>query len=101
VCAGTQVLYFENPSDADAWLLANPMRVTGSLYLEDRAPSVIAYGIQTNSTTTADHGRYEDPNFTYQIPLQVAAEREIARMVTGGIGILNSLIFEIPSWYDI
>lgn len=102
MCAGTQVLHFENTSDADAWLLANPMRVTGSLYLEDRAPSVIAYGIQTNSTTTADHGRYEDPNFTYQIPLQVAAEREIARMVTGGIGMLNSsLIFEIPSWYDI
>lgn len=74
---------FATTADSDAWLLANPMQCTGSLYFEERG-STIAYGIQTNSTATGDHGRFEDPNFTYQIPLQVAAEREIARLVSGG-----------------
>lgn len=78
-----QVKHFDTPQQSDQWLLANPMQCTGTLYFEERG-STIAYGIQTNSTATGDHGRYEDPNFTYQIPLQVAAEREIARLVSGG-----------------
>lgn len=77
-----KVRRFATTADSDAWLLANPMQCTGSLYFEERG-STIAYGIQTNSTATGDHGRFEDPNFTYQIPLQVAAEREIARLVSG------------------
>lgn len=78
----TKVKHFDTTQQSDQWLLANPMQCTGTLYFEDRG-STIAYGIQTNSTATGDHGRYEDPNFTYQIPLQVAAEREIARLVSG------------------
>ena len=69
------------------------MRCTGTLYFEERG-TTIAYGIQTNSTATGDHGRFEDPNFTYQIPLQVAAEREIARLVSGGMSGPRCLSFD-------
>jgi ABC-type multidrug transport system ATPase subunit len=77
-----KVRHFATSQLSDEWLLANPMTTTGALYFEERG-TTIAYGIQTNSTATGDHGRFEDPNFTYQIPLQVAAEREIARLVSG------------------
>lgn len=45
----------------------------------------MTYGIQTNSTPVARRGTYEDPTFKFQIPLQVAAEREMARLILGGI----------------
>jgi hypothetical protein len=80
----TKVQHFDTPEEVDAWLLANPMRCYGTLYFEERGTSAIAYGIQTNSTGIYFHGRFSDPNFSYQIPLQVAAEREIARTVLGG-----------------
>ncbi len=79
-----QVQHFDTPEEVDTWLLANPMRCYGTLYFEEQGTSAIAYGVQTNSTAIFFHGRFSDPNFSYQIPLQVAAEREIARTVLGG-----------------
>ncbi|URD75953.1 ABC transporter [Musa troglodytarum] len=38
---------------------------------------------KTNSPSVAKRGKYEDPNFKFQIPLQVAAEREISRSLIG------------------
>lgn len=69
----------------DAWLFANPMTCPGALHFVERTPTIISYGLQTNSTPVAKRGDFEDPTFKFQIPLQIAAEREIARSLIGGI----------------
>ncbi|WOH05300.1 hypothetical protein DCAR_0624715 [Daucus carota subsp. sativus] len=74
-----KVLSFRNTSDVDEWLLSNPMHCPGALHFVERNATVISYGIQTNSTPAAKRGNYEDPTLKFQIPLQLAAEREIAR----------------------
>lgn len=81
----SQVLGFRTPDDVDAWLFQNPMRCPGALHFQDINATQIKYGIQTNSTPVAWRGTYEDPTFKFQIPLQVAAEREMARLLIGGI----------------
>jgi hypothetical protein len=80
-----QVQSFRTPSEVDSWLLSNPMRCPGALHFVERNATVISYGIQTNSTLVEQRGNYEDPTFKFQIPLQIAAEREIARYLIGGI----------------
>jgi hypothetical protein len=80
-----QVQSFGTPSEVDAWLLSNPMRCPGALHFVERNATVISYGIQTNSTPVSVRGNYEDPTFKFQIPLQIATEREIARHLIGGI----------------
>lgn len=60
------------------------MTCPGALHFTERNGTVISYGIQTNSTAVARRGHYEDPTFKFQIPLQIAAEREIARSLIGG-----------------
>ena len=80
-----QVLSFRTPSEVDAWLVSNPMRCPGALHFAERNATVISYSIQTNSTPVGLRGKYEDPTFKFQIPLQIAAEREIARYLIGGI----------------
>ncbi|KAG2679192.1 hypothetical protein I3760_11G039700 [Carya illinoinensis] len=79
----TKVQSFRTPYEIDAWLLSNPMRCPGALHFVQRNATVISYGIQTNSTPAAVRGNYEDPTFKFQIPLQIAAEREIARFLIG------------------
>lgn len=78
------MLSFKNPAEVDSWLAQNPMQCPGALHFEEISPTVISYGIQTNSTPLAERGVFEDPTFKYQIPLQLAAEREIARSLMGG-----------------
>lgn len=60
------------------------MTCPGALHFTERNGTVISYGLQTNSTAVARRGQYEDPIFKFQIPLQIAAEREIARFFIGG-----------------
>lgn len=79
-----QVKSFETKADVDVWLFSNPMYCPGALHFVERNASVISYGIQTNSTPVAKRGQFEDPTFKFQIPLQIAAEREIARSLIGG-----------------
>nr|XP_043637334.1 ABC transporter A family member 2-like isoform X2 [Erigeron canadensis] len=78
-----KVKSFHTKNDVDAWLFANPMTCPGALHFVDRTATVISYGLQTNSTPAAKRGDYEDPTFKFQIPLQIAAEREIARSLIG------------------
>lgn len=80
----SQVISFRNSDEVDAWLLSDPMRCPGVLHFVVRNATVISYGIQTNSTAVARRGTYEDPTFKFKIPLQIAAEREIARSLIGG-----------------
>ncbi|XP_062168317.1 ABC transporter A family member 2-like isoform X2 [Alnus glutinosa] len=82
----SKVQSFGTPSEVDAWLLSNPMRCPGALHFVERNATVISYGIQTNSTPVSVRGNYEDPTFKFQIPLQIAAEREIARYLIGDPG---------------
>lgn len=79
----SKVLSFRTRDEVDDWLFKNPMRCPGALHFVERNASVISYGIQTNSTPVANRGVFEDPTFTFQIPLQLAAEREIARSLIG------------------
>ncbi|KAK4394439.1 ABC transporter A family member 2 [Sesamum angolense] len=78
-----KVIAFRTPNDTDDWLASNPMRCPGALHFVDRNATVISYGLQTNSTPAARRGNFEDPTFKFQIPLQLAAEREIARSLIG------------------
>ncbi|XP_010547807.1 PREDICTED: ABC transporter A family member 2 [Tarenaya hassleriana] len=78
-----KVRAFRTPDDVDAWLFSNPMQTPGALHFVERNATVISYGIQTNSTPEMNRGRFEDPTFKFQIPLQIAAEREIARSLIG------------------
>lgn len=80
-----QVMSFRTKTEVDEWLFDNPLRCPGALHFVDRNATVISYGIQTNSTSVERGGVYEDPTFKFQIPLQIAAEREIARLMIGGI----------------
>ncbi|KAL0416478.1 UNVERIFIED_CONTAM: ABC transporter A family member 2 [Sesamum latifolium] len=78
-----KVIAFRTPNDTDDWLASNPMRCPGALHFVDRNATEISYGLQTNSTPAARRGNFEDPTFKFQIPLQLAAEREIARSLIG------------------
>ncbi|KAG5230027.1 ABC transporter family member [Salix suchowensis] len=76
-----KVKSFRTQDEVDDWLFRNPMQVPGALHFVDVSPSLITYGLQTNSTPVIRRGQYEDPTFKFQIPLQIAAEREIARSI--------------------
>ncbi|KAK6117970.1 hypothetical protein DH2020_048285 [Rehmannia glutinosa] len=80
-----KVKAFRTPDETDDWLANNPMYYPGALHFIDRNATVISYGLQTNSTPLAKRGNFEDPTFKFQIPLQLAAEREIARSLIGGM----------------
>lgn len=80
-----QVKSFETKKEVDEWLFNNPTRCPGALHFEEKSPTVISYGIQTNSTQVPKRKQFEDATFKFQIPLQVAAEREISRSLIGGI----------------
>ena len=60
------------------------MSSPGALHFVEINSRFISYGIQTNSTPLAVRGTFEDPNLKFQIPLQISAEREIARSIIGG-----------------
>ncbi|GMJ15142.1 A. THALIANA ABC2 HOMOLOG 1, ABC2 homolog 1, ATP-binding cassette A2 [Hibiscus trionum] len=79
----TKVKSFRTTVDVDEWLYNNPMLVRGAFHFRELNGSVISYGLQTNSTVMGSGGQDVDPTFTFQIPLQVAAEREIARLLIG------------------
>ncbi|THF95750.1 hypothetical protein TEA_002782 [Camellia sinensis var. sinensis] len=69
--------------EVDEWLYNNPTHCPGALHFAVRNKTVISYGVQTNSTQIAKRNQNEDPTFKFQIPLQIAADREIARTLIG------------------
>ena len=79
-----QVKSFRTSAEVDEWLFNNAMHCPGAIHFMERNATVISYGIQTNSTAMSKRGNFEDPTFKFQIPLQIAAEREIARSLVGG-----------------
>ncbi|KAH9617986.1 hypothetical protein KSS87_021559 [Heliosperma pusillum] len=75
-----QVKSFSTEEEVDEWLLTNPMHSPGALHFKEQN-GTISYGIQTNSTAVFVRGQVEDPTFKFQLPLQLSAEREIARFL--------------------
>lgn len=80
-----KVQSFKTRSEIDEWLLNHPMHCAGALHFMERNSTVIGYGIQTNSTPLGKRGSFQDPTFKFQIPFQIAVEREIARYFVGGM----------------
>ncbi|XVF51956.1 hypothetical protein PTKIN_Ptkin04bG0225700 [Pterospermum kingtungense] len=78
-----KVKSFGTPGEVDEFLLKNLLHILGALHFSEVNASVISYGLQTNSTPVERRGQSEDPTLKFQIPLQIAAEREIARSLTG------------------
>ncbi|XP_021733802.1 ABC transporter A family member 2-like isoform X2 [Chenopodium quinoa] len=76
-----KVISFRTPADVDAWLFRDPSRCPAALHLVEKSATVMGYGIQTNYTTTEKSGNIETPVMKFQIPLQIAVERELARSV--------------------
>ncbi|QCE13964.1 ATP-binding cassette [Vigna unguiculata] len=79
----TIVKSFKDKTEVDAWLFSNPMSCPGALHFSQLNDTVISYGLQTNSTSLQWRGKYQDPTMSFQLPLQLAAEREIARHLIG------------------
>lgn len=79
-----QTMSFATKEEVDAWFLSHPMACSGALHFVEINATAISYGLQTNSTPATKRGHFEDPTFKFQIPLQLAAEREIARSLIGG-----------------
>ncbi|CAI5466645.1 unnamed protein product [Closterium sp. Yama58-4] len=77
----SRILGFANPSDVDVWLLAHPMRTPGALHFAFTEKGDLGFAVQTNSTSKVRRGAFENPTFDHQVPLQAAAEREIARYI--------------------
>ncbi|XP_065877068.1 ABC transporter A family member 2 [Euphorbia lathyris] len=78
-----KVKSFRTTADVDNWLLNNPMHCPGALHFREINSTIISYGLQTNSTPVRNRGSFEDPVLKFLIPLQIAAEREIARSIIG------------------
>ncbi|RZC60770.1 hypothetical protein C5167_022538 [Papaver somniferum] len=76
-----KVKSFNTSADVDDWLYREPMHCVGALHFIDKSATVISYGIQTNYSSTTIRGVSEDPLFKFQLPFQIAAEREIARFL--------------------
>uniref|UniRef100_A0A6N2NHT2 ABC transporter domain-containing protein n=1 Tax=Salix viminalis TaxID=40686 RepID=A0A6N2NHT2_SALVM len=76
-----KVRSFRTQDDVDAWFLSEPMQAPAALHFQAVSSTWITYGLQSNSTPIVRRGQYEDPTFKFQIPLQIAAEREIARSI--------------------
>lgn len=77
----SEVIGFKTAADLDTFLLANTELIQAGLLFNYRTSSSISFTIQQNSTVQTVRGRFQNVNFLIQVPLQVAAEREISRFV--------------------
>ncbi|KAI3970658.1 hypothetical protein MKX01_024305 [Papaver californicum] len=73
-----KVKSFNTTDEVNAWLYSEPMHCAGALHFIDKSATVISYEIQTNNTSAKIRGEDENPLFKFQLPFQIAAEREIA-----------------------
>ena len=90
-----QVRSFRTENEVDDWLFREPMQAPAALHFVELSSTLITYGLQSNSTPIVRRGQYEDPTFKFQIPLQIAAEREIARSIIRGLKSFICQIFNV------
>lgn len=70
---------FPTRTALNAFELAHPQTVLGGLIFQFDTSGNLGFIVQTNSTVKNFHGVFQNPTTYVQVPLQVAAEREIAR----------------------
>ncbi|DBB06884.1 TPA: hypothetical protein ACH3X3_009543 [Trebouxia sp. C0006] len=75
---------FGSMSEADAYLFANPQTTLGAVHFNVTDAQHISFTLQSNSSTNWFKGHYQNPNTYFQLPLQMAAERETARHLANG-----------------
>jgi len=80
---------FGDRSAVDAFLSEQWGTVPAAIHFDTQLPpfdgSVVGYTLQTNSTVSFFKGKFTHPNLDHQLPLQVAAEREMLRRLSGGL----------------
>ena len=82
VIPADKVKSFATPDDADAWMFANPDTAISAVHFQTPlSPTVMNFGIQTNSTPKFFKGQYRDPNTFVRLPLQSAVQREVVRQM--------------------
>lgn len=78
---------FADASEIDPYLLSNPQTVLAAVVFtlsDPQTPATMSFSLQTNTSVQWFKGEWQDPNTYVQLPLQVAVEREITRVLTGG-----------------
>ncbi|KAK4374555.1 hypothetical protein RND71_005232 [Anisodus tanguticus] len=94
----TKVKSFSTKDDLNNWLISDPMRTPGALHFVERNATVISYGVVTNTSTYIQVPRVpEDPTFKFQLPLQLAASREIASPIFFYAISMFGFVFQISS----
>lgn len=73
---------FHNMSETDTFLLNNPQSTLAAVHFFKENDKRISYVIQTNTSIQYFKGKYKDPNFYIQLPLQSAIERELIKYMT-------------------
>lgn len=79
--AADAVLGFPDLDATNAWLSNHSEQSLGAYHFSLNGTTGINYLLQVNSTMRLFAGNYQDPTFFSQVPLQVAADREIARLL--------------------
>jgi ABC-type multidrug transport system ATPase subunit len=110
------VLGFASIEEANSFLTANPERVLGGVhFLLDAntgpnattteipapgagAPLALNYVLQVNSTVRYFKAKFQDPTFFSAVPIQVGAEREIARYQLNSTGTAPAGSSQQLSW---
>ncbi|KAL3149709.1 hypothetical protein ABBQ38_013538 [Trebouxia sp. C0009 RCD-2024] len=75
----SKTMGFASMSQIDAYLYANPQKALGAVHFNTSNPQHISITLQSNSSINWFKGHYQHPNTYFQLPLQMAAERESAR----------------------
>lgn len=75
-----KVVKFPGRLELDKWLLEEPETTMGAVhFFVSEEGKKIDFTLQTNSTIKFFKGQFQHPNFFFQLPLQMAVEREIVR----------------------
>jgi len=75
----TRVKGFTDLAATNAWLFANPSMVDGGVHFSVASPADIRFTLQGNHSVKFFRGKFQDPTYFVDAPLQVATQREIAR----------------------
>jgi hypothetical protein len=74
---------FQNSSEIDAYLMQHPETVLATVEFHVDNQQSIGFAVQTNTSVQWFKGTFQDPNLYIQLPVQVAVERELVRLLSG------------------
>ena len=71
--------------EMDQWMINNRERAQATVFLDiqlkNGVPFGVNYDLQTNSSVRYFKNKFQSPNFFSQVPVQVAVERESAKLI--------------------